>query len=156
MTALFISVYLFSSSSRPLLTCLVSSQSMPPFLLQDLESSLLSLLWILFQVDCLSPLHLVVLVGFYLAPSAATYFFVISFCQTYCVCGLLSIGCWISFSCFWPLPPSRWGWFRGLYLYSLDTRQEIEVVVIRACPDYWAGPPFCSDCHCPFRMGSAP
>ena len=62
-------------------------------------SSLLSLLWVLFQVDCLSPLHLVVLVGFYLVPFFATYFSVISFCITSCVCGLLSTG----FSIVFPL-----------------------------------------------------
>ena len=46
-----------------------------------------------FQVDCLSPLHLVVLVGFYLDPLSAIYFFVFSFCLNYCVCGLLFTGC---------------------------------------------------------------
>ena len=48
-----------------------------------------------FQVDCLSPLHLVVHVGFYLVPSSVTetYFSVDSFCLTYCVYGLLSTGC---------------------------------------------------------------
>ena len=30
--------------------------------------------------------------GFYLVPSFAAYFSVISFCLTFCVCGLLSIG----------------------------------------------------------------
>ena len=43
-----------------------------------------------YLIDCLSPDHLVVLISFCLAPSSATYFLVISFCQTYCVCGLLS------------------------------------------------------------------
>ena len=57
-----------------------------------LRSSLLSLFWILFQINCLSPLHLVVLVHFYLGPSSATYFFVTSFCWTYHVCVLLSTG----------------------------------------------------------------
>ena len=33
------------------------------------------------------------LVGFYLAPSSASYFSVFSFCLTYCVCGLLFAGC---------------------------------------------------------------
>ena len=37
---------------------------MPPFFFWDLRSSLLSLFWVLFQVDCLSPLHLIVLIGF--------------------------------------------------------------------------------------------
>ena len=49
----------------------------------------------LFQVDCLSPLYLVVPVGFYLVPLSVTqtYFSVDSFCLTYCVYGLLSTGC---------------------------------------------------------------
>ena len=46
-----------------------------------------------FQIDRLSPLQLAVLLGFYLAPSSATYFFVISFCVNFFVCGLLSAGC---------------------------------------------------------------
>ena len=50
-----------------------------------LGSSLLSLLWIIF--------HLVVLLGFYLFPSSEPYFSAISFYLTFCVCGLLSIGC---------------------------------------------------------------
>ena len=66
---------------------------MPSFCFQDLGSSLVSLLWILFQGDCRSPLHLIALVLFYLAPLSATYFFVISFCLTFCVCGVLSAGC---------------------------------------------------------------
>ena len=60
---------------------------------QDFGSSVLSLLWILFQVDCLSLLHLVIFAGFYFAPSIATYSSIISFCLTVFVCGLLSAGC---------------------------------------------------------------
>ena len=45
------------------------------------------------MVRCLSLLHLVVLIGFYLAPSSATHFSVLSFCLTYHVCGLFSTGC---------------------------------------------------------------
>ena len=44
-----------------------------------------------FSDSSLSPLHLIL--SFYLAPSSATYFFVISFCLTSRVCGLLSAGC---------------------------------------------------------------
>ena len=33
------------------------------------------------------------LVDFHLAPSSGTYFSVVSFCLTYCVCGLLFAGC---------------------------------------------------------------
>ena len=65
---------------------------MPPFFFQDFESSLLSLLWIIFQVDCLSPLHLVVFVCLYL-PSFATYFYAILFYLNFCVCDFLSAGC---------------------------------------------------------------
>ena len=50
-----------------------------PFYFQDFRSSLLSLLCILFQVDCLFPLYLFGLVCFYLAPSCAAYFSVFSF-----------------------------------------------------------------------------
>ena len=73
----------------PCLTFLVFS----PFYFQDFWSSLLSLPWILFQVDCLFHLHLFGLLGFYLAPSSAVCFCVFSFCLTYCVWGLLFSGC---------------------------------------------------------------
>ena len=53
----------------------------------------------LFQVDCLLPIHLFDLI-FYLAPSSATYFSVILFSLTYCIYGLLSAGCRIAV----PLP----------------------------------------------------
>ena len=66
---------------------------MPPFFFQDLGSSLLSLLRILFQVDGLSPLHLFILLGFYLVPSSGTYSCAISFCLTFCDCGFCSAGC---------------------------------------------------------------
>ena len=52
---------------------------MLPFYFHDSGSSLLSWLWIFFQVDCLFPFHLFGLVGFNLAPSSVTYFFAISF-----------------------------------------------------------------------------
>ena len=64
-----------------------------PFYFQDFGSSLLSLLCILFEVDCLFPLHLFGLVHFYLVPSSAAYFSVFSVYLTYCVWGLLFTGC---------------------------------------------------------------
>ena len=64
-----------------------------PFYFKGFGSSLRSLLWILFQVDCLFPLHLFGLVVFYLAPSSAAYFSVFSFCLSYCVWGLHFTGC---------------------------------------------------------------
>ena len=48
-----------------------------------------------FQGDCLSLFHLVVLLGFYLVPSSGIYFSAVSFCLTFCVCGLRSAGCQI-------------------------------------------------------------
>ena len=45
----------------------------------------------------LSPLFLFVLVDFYIVPSFTIYFSVITFCITFCVCGLLSTGCRIVF-----------------------------------------------------------
>ena len=50
------------------------------------------LLWILFQLDCLSPLHLVVLLGLYLVLSSGTYFSFVSFCPSYCDCSFCSTG----------------------------------------------------------------
>ena len=42
---------------------------------------------VLFHVNCLFPLHLVVLLGLYLFPSSKAYFFTFSFCVTFCICG---------------------------------------------------------------------
>ena len=66
-----------------------------------------SLLWILFPFDCLSPLHLVVLLGFYLVPSSGMHSFPISFCLTFCDCSFYSTGC--NHSCFYDLKSGRWG-----------------------------------------------
>ena len=44
-------------------------------------------------VDYLSPLHLVVLLGFYLVPSSGTYSSAVSFYLTFCDCGFCSAGC---------------------------------------------------------------
>ena len=53
---------------------------MPPFYFWDFGSTLLSLLWILFQVYYPFPLYLFGLGGFYHAPSSAVCFSVFSFC----------------------------------------------------------------------------
>ena len=96
------SLFVCFSSSRSLLNVLVFS----PFYFQDFGSSLLSLLWILFQVDCLFPLHLFGLVGFYLTPSSVVCFSVFSFCLTYLLClGSLFRRLQVHSShCFWCLP----------------------------------------------------
>ena len=124
---------------------------MPPFFFWDLGSSLLSLLSIIFQVDCLSPLHLVFLVSFYLAVSSARYFFVFSFCHTYCVCGLLSAGCRI-------VAPLASGVCPLLGEVGPETCTVIPligalivVVMTRAWLGYWAEPPLFWGCHCPVR-----
>ena len=76
------------------------------FYFQDFGWFLLSLLWILFQVDCLFPLHLLGQVVFYLAPSAAAYSSVFPFCLTYCFWGLLFSGCkFVIPIVFWCLSP---------------------------------------------------
>ena len=52
-------------------------------------------LWIfkiLYQINWLFFLHLFSLLGFYFASPSATYFSVISFCLSYCFCGLLFTG----------------------------------------------------------------
>ena len=82
---------------------------MPPFYFQDFESSLLSLLLILFQVNCLFHLHLFSLVGFYHVALSAGCFSLFPFCLVYCVWGLLSTG-WkvvISLNCGVSLPLVR-------------------------------------------------
>ena len=53
-------------------TFLISSWSVPPFFPWDLGLSLLSLFWIVFWVDCLSPLHLIVFLGLDLVPLSGT------------------------------------------------------------------------------------
>ena len=86
---LFVIVCLFFSSSRSLLN------------VSCIFSILFLRFWIIFTLITLNsfsgrllfPLHLFVLVGFYLAPSSAAYFSVFSFCLTYCVWGLLFAGC---------------------------------------------------------------
>ena len=52
----------------------------------------MSLFWILFQVDSISPLLLFGLVGFYHVPSSVVYFSALSFCLDCCVWGALSAG----------------------------------------------------------------
>ena len=56
---------LFFKSSSSWQTSLVTSRSVSTFFFQDLRSSLLSLLWILFHVDFLPPLHSFVFVDFF-------------------------------------------------------------------------------------------
>ena len=107
---LFIIVCLLFSSSRPLLNvscifCILFPRFGIIFTVWFLIYCLI-LLWFLFHIDCLFPLHLFGLVGFYLAPSSAVYFSVFSFCLTYCV--WWSPFCRLqvrSSRCFWCLPP---------------------------------------------------
>ena len=82
----FLFQFLYRSS---LFACSVSAF----ILFWDLGSSLLSLLWVLLHVDCISPLHLVVLLGFYHVLSSGTYPSGISFCLTFCDCGFCCTDC---------------------------------------------------------------
>ena len=65
---------------------------MPPFFFQNLGSSLLSLLCMLFQADCLFQLHLVVLLGFYFVSLSGIFSSAISFSVNFCVYGHSSTG----------------------------------------------------------------
>ena len=82
-------------------------------------------------------LHLIVLLGFYLFPLPGTYFSAISFCLTFCVCGLYSSGCSFVFPLgsgvfplvgevgpgvcagflvgVWCLPTDGWSWVLSLW-----------------------------------------
>jgi hypothetical protein len=84
-----------------------------PFYFLGFWSSLLSLLWVLFQVVCLFPLCLFDFVGFYLIPSFAQYFSVFSFFLTYCVWGLFSPG-YREMVLLFGLCPRLRGWSSGL------------------------------------------
>jgi len=86
--------WLFFISSKSLLniSCIFSILvsrllSATPFCFQDFGSFLLSLFWILFQVDSLSPPLLFGLVGIYHVPLPAEYFSAFSSCLDCCVWG---------------------------------------------------------------------
>lgn len=83
-------ISLFFSSSRSLfnISCIFSVHVSILFCRSG--SSLLSIFWIIFLGDCLFTLHLFGLVDFYLLPSSATYFSIISFCLTGCISSFLS------------------------------------------------------------------
>ena len=88
-----------------------------------------------FQLDCLSPLHLVVLVAFCLAPSCTPYFFVLSFCHIFWVCGLFcrlpdpSSSCSLVFPLAGEVGPQAWT--INPLIWAL-----IAVIVTRASPGY--------------------
>ena len=125
--------------------------SVPAFFFQDLGSSLLSLLWIIFQEDCLSPLHLVFLLEFYLVLSSGKYFSAVSFCVTFCVCSLCSSGnkiivplafgvcrlvgevgpglCRLPGQRDWCLPTGGWSWVLSLWWAGLYQGVCLEVAV---------------------------
>ena len=50
-------------------------------------------IWSFWGVDCISSLHLVVLLDFYVVPLFGTYSSCISFCLTFCDCDFHSAGC---------------------------------------------------------------
>ena len=125
---LFISVSLFFSSSSSLLNNLyLIDMCLHSF--SKILDHLYYHYWIIFQVDCLTPCHLVVLMEFYLVPSSGTYSSPVSFCLTSCVAVsilqaagfwfflfLLCAPCWMKMSrrlvqtSWWegPVPSSWW------------------------------------------------
>ena len=104
---------LFFISSSPLLniSCLFLILAS---IFQDSGSSLPSLLWIRFPVDCQSPLHLVFLLGFYLVPLSQTYSSAILFCLNFLRACFLFYRLPSCSSCFLYLPSGGWGCLRGL------------------------------------------
>ena len=114
---LFISVY--SLVLLGLYFTFLVSQSVPHFFFWDLGSFLLSLLWILFWVDCLVSSSFSCYSGvlFYPLPSSGSCFSAVSFCLTCCDWGFSSASCRLgcNSSCFYSLLPGGWNCLRGLY-----------------------------------------
>ena len=92
----------------------MSSWFVAPLFFWELGTSLLSLLWVQFWVDCLSPVYLAVLLGFYLFPSSGTHSSAGSFCLTFCDCGFCSTDCRVVVLASAFCPPVGRGWLRGL------------------------------------------
>ena len=61
------------------------------FYFQNFGTSLLPLLWILFQVNCLLYFHLFILICFYLTPSSVVYFFFCHFLYLFLMNGTVPI-----------------------------------------------------------------
>ena len=79
------------------------------FCSQDFKPCLLSLFWIIFQVDSLSPPLLFALLSFYHVPSPAEYYSTFSFCLDFCN--------WTGSLWFLLVvksAPCEWGWTSGL------------------------------------------
>lgn len=89
----------------------ISSRFVPSFLFWILFTIIIL---ILFQVDCLSHLHLVALVGWFLVPLSETYFCNLILSNFLCLWSLLHKLKECSPPCFWCLSPGRWGWPRNL------------------------------------------
>ena len=94
-------VFLISFIVLFIVACLLFSYSRSLLNVSCIFSILLPRFWIIFTIIILNSFsgrlpissHLLGLVGFYLAPSSAVCFTVLSFCLTYCVWGLLFAGC---------------------------------------------------------------
>ena len=142
-----------------IIVCLLFSSSSSLLSISCIFSILFPWFWIIFTIIILNsfsgrlpvPLHLFGLVCFYLAPSSAVYFFVLSFCLIYCVWGLLFAGCrfvvpvvfgvcpqwvsliqWIVWASWWRrLVPVFW-WMR-LYLVFLVGRTASSGVFCGVC-----------------------
>ena len=100
----------------------VSSWSVPLVFFWDLGPSLLSSLWILFWVECLSPLCLVVLRGFYLVASSRVYFSDdVSFCLNFLCVASVTQAAGLSF--FLVLMSASW-WVKFIFVLVHSSWQE--------------------------------
>lgn len=86
---------------------ILSSWSVSPSVFWNFGSSLLSLHWNLFWVDCLSLLLLVVIQSLYPVPSSGTYSSTISFCLNFCLY-FYACGRFITFLDFVDVAHCRW------------------------------------------------
>ena len=113
---LFISIY--SLVLLSLCYTFLVSRYVPHFFFQVPGSSLLSLLWILFWVDCpiSSSFSCYSWVLFYLLPSSGSCASAVSFCLTCYDWGFSSASCRVGCnSCFYSLLPGGWNCLRGFY-----------------------------------------
>ena len=99
-----------SSSSLLYISCIFSVYASTLFLRFWIIFTIITLNS--FQVDCLSPLHLVFLVSFYFVFSFAKFFPFDSFCITFCIVVSFpqTAG---SYFLFWRLSSGDCGWSRG-------------------------------------------
>ena len=119
-----------SSSSLLYISCIFSIYASTLFLRFWIIFTIITLNS--FQVDCLSPLHLIFLVSFYFVFSFVKFFPVVSFCVTFCIVVSFPQAAG-SYFLFWNLPSGDCGWSRA-FCRPLVTHQRWIL------PFWWTGP----------------